>query len=108
MQTISTNDLNKKLENNENIHLIDVLQPDAFREGHLPGAENVPIGMDFEERIQQAVPDKSEEVVLYCASTDCPASEKAYQKMERLGYENIYDYEEGKAGWKEAGHALKS
>jgi rhodanese-related sulfurtransferase len=108
MQTIGRDDLKKKIDENGDFRLIEVLKPDAFNEGHLPGAENVPLGMDFEERIQQAVPDKATEVVLYCADTDCPASEKAYRKLDALGYHNIYDYEEGKAGWKEAGLPLES
>ena len=34
---------------------------------------------------------------------DCPASPKAGQRMEELGYQNVFDYEAGKQDWQEAG-----
>ena len=41
---------------------------------HLPDAINVPLASDFGEAIQQAVPDKSRTVIVYCWDEDCHAS----------------------------------
>lgn len=76
---------------------------ELFAKFHLPGAINVPLGDDFEERIQKAVPHRDREVVVYCYDDDCDASPKAAKKMEKLGYTKVLDYEGGKMDWKSAG-----
>lgn len=108
MQIIGRNELKEKLDRHDDFRLIEVLAPKDFHDAHLPGAENVPLSESFEERVRDAVPDKNAEVVLYCANTECPASEKAARRMEALGYEHVLDYEEGKAGWKDAGLPMAS
>ena len=47
--------------------LIDVRESDEWDAGHIPGARHVPRGY-LESRIEGAVPDRSADVVLYCAS----------------------------------------
>jgi rhodanese-related sulfurtransferase len=106
MQVISREELRGKLDNNASVALIEVLGPDQYEQGHLPGAMNVPIGDQFDEAIQQAVPDKDQEVVVYCASQECQASPKAARRMDELGYQHVRDYEAGKADWKTAGLSL--
>ena len=102
MKPITREELKKKVDNEENLTIIEVLAPEYFKKFHLPGAINVPVNGDFEQRIQQAVPDKSQPVVVYCASKQCQASPKAAKKMNELGYAEVYDYEEGKEDWQKA------
>ncbi|HEV7641379.1 MAG TPA: rhodanese-like domain-containing protein, partial [Gaiellaceae bacterium] len=45
---------------------IDVREADEWQEGHLPGAVHIPRGF-LESRVEGAAPDKSTEVVVYCA-----------------------------------------
>lgn len=108
MQIIDRETLQHKAQNNPNLVIVEVLGPDKYEEFHLPGAMNVPLGENFEETIQQAIPDKSKEVVVYCSDHDCNASPTAARKMDELGYEHVYDYSGGKKDWKEAGLPLKS
>ncbi len=103
METIDRRSLQEKIENNPNLKLVEVLDPEQYDDFHLPGAMNVPLESGFEESIQQAIPDKTSEVVVYCWDEDCDASPKAGRKMEKLGYEHVYHYEAGKKDWKEAG-----
>jgi rhodanese-related sulfurtransferase len=103
MQTIARGDLQTMLDNRSDVSLIEVLSEENFKRFHLPGAINVPIGEDFGDRIQQAVPEKDKPVVVYCANTECDASPKAAEQMDDLGYKAVYDYEAGKADWKAAG-----
>ena len=103
MKTLSRDELNEKLGNDFDGVIVEVLEPKYYRKFHLPGAINVPLGEDFEERIREAVPDKSKPVVVYCMDAECQASPKAAQRMEGLGYQQVYDYEAGKMDWKEAG-----
>src|SRR3954449_13603155 len=47
--------------------LIDVRESEEWDAGHIPGAKHVPRG-HLESRIEGAVRDRSQRVVLYCAS----------------------------------------
>ena len=53
------------------------------------------------------IPDKSGQIVVYCASADCQNSHIADESLRKLGYANVYAYSEGKKGWKEAGLPLE-
>lgn len=90
------------------VTVVEVLDETQFDKFHLPGAINVPVSGDFEEDIQEAVPDRTAPVVVYCKDEDCDASPQAAQRMEDLGYERVYDYEGGKMDWKEAGLPIES
>ena len=50
----------------QDIVLVDVREKHEWNEGHIPGALHVPKGF-LELQIEEAVPDKSKKVVLYCA-----------------------------------------
>ncbi len=106
MQTIQREEVKEKMS--AGAVLVDVLSADKFREYHIAGAINIPIGHGFNDRIQAAVPDKDQEVVLYCYDEECSASPKAGERMEELGYSNVYDYSAGKVDWKEAGLPVES
>lgn len=103
MKPISRDELKTKLDHKEDLVLVEVLGPDQYQKFHLPGAINVPVSDGFEQKIQQAVPDKDRQVVVYCFDKECTASPKAAHKMDELGYQTVYDYEEGKMDWKNAG-----
>ena len=107
MQAISREELKDRLANDA-ITLVEVLDPKFYRKFHLPGAINVPLGDDFDERIQQEVPDKDATVVVYCMDKDCQASPEAARRMDALGYKHVLDYEEGKVDWQEAGLPTES
>ncbi len=102
MKSINREALNERLAN-DGLTLVEVLAPEDYRKFHLPGALNVPLDEEFDERIQEAVPDKDQPVVVYCYDSECQASPKAAQRMEELGYRQVFDYEAGKVDWQEAG-----
>ncbi|MFB6190252.1 MAG: rhodanese-like domain-containing protein [Candidatus Nanohaloarchaea archaeon] len=102
VETVSTEELEELKENNEDFVLLDVLGEDHFEDGHIPGAVNIPL-----DRIAHEARDRFDEddtLVVYCKDTDCEASPKAAKKLEKLGFENVLDYEVGLKGWKEAGN----
>ena len=100
MKTLSRDEVRQK---SDEATVVEVLSEDDFSNFHLPGAINVPLGQNFEQRIQAAVPNKAQPVIVYCMDTECSASEKAAEKLDQLGYEQVYDYEAGKLDWKQAG-----
>jgi rhodanese-related sulfurtransferase len=103
MQRIEREQLKQMMDRGEPFTLVEVLAPEAFKNFHLPNAINVPIdASDFDDRIQTNAPNKAQPVVVYCADIDCNASPKAAQRLEELGYSQVYDYAAGKEDWKEA------
>jgi len=81
--------------------LVDVREQDEWDEGHLPGALHIPRG-NLESRIEQAVPDRSQPVLLYCAAGNRSAF--AAQTLEQLGYEHVSSLAGGYTDWKRNGY----
>ena len=105
---ITTDDLKKKIDTKENFSLLEVLGPETFAEFHIPTTKNVPVDDTFEEHVQQVVPDKNQTVVVYCRDIECHASEKAVRRMEALGYTNVFEFHNGKEGWKAKGLPIET
>jgi sulfur-carrier protein adenylyltransferase/sulfurtransferase len=80
--------------------LIDVREKDEWTEGFIPGARWIPRGF-LEQRIEDQVPEKSAEIVLYCAGGT--RSALSARSLEELGYTNVKSMAGGFSGWKRAG-----
>ena len=67
IDTISRDDLKGKMDRGEDFTLVETLAEVAYHHAHLPGAINLPpdrVG----QLAPQLLPDKSAEIVVYCAS----------------------------------------
>src|SRR3954447_16331126 len=84
--------------------IVDVREQHEFEESHLPGAVHVPRG-HLEQRIEGAAPDKSQHVVLYCASGNRSAL-AANTMQELLGYDNVESMRGGITLWKDRGYEV--
>lgn len=104
LTTISAEDLKAALESERPPILINTLPRAAHEAKHIPGSINVPV--DDIDQVDTLVPNKDEQIVVYCANADCEASPKAAQKLEERGYTNVVDFEDGYAGWRQAGYPL--
>jgi rhodanese-related sulfurtransferase len=63
--TISRDELKSKLDRREKIALVEALDPEEFRKGHLPGAVNMPMDR-VRELAPKLLPDKNADVIVYC------------------------------------------
>lgn len=104
---IDTPELQARLASRQPPRVAEILGPPYFATGHLPGAVNLPLE-GFGERAQRLLPDKDEEIVVYCASETCQNSDLAERKLRALGYGNVRVYKGGKAAWKAAGLSLET
>jgi len=86
------------------IAIIDVRESEEVARGLIPGAKHVPRG-HLESRIEGAVPDRSQHVVLYCASGN--RSALAAKTLEELGYENVESMTGGYTLWKDRGYQVE-
>src|SRR5919205_4166766 len=85
--------------------LIDVRESEEWDAGHIPGAKHVPRGY-LEQRIEAAAPDRSQRVVLYCASGNRSAL-AAHTLHELLGYEDVASMTGGITLWKDRGYEVE-
>lgn len=84
----------------------EVLPPSYWRSGHLPGAHSLPLE-DLESRAVELFPDRSQALVVYCASESCMSSHQAAERLARIGYTAVHVFTGGKAAWRDAGLSLE-
>jgi molybdopterin/thiamine biosynthesis adenylyltransferase len=89
----------------EGVAIIDVRESDEYATGHLPGAKHVPRSY-LETRIEGIVPDRSSQVILYCASGNRSAY-GARTLEQDLGYENVRSMTGGITLWKDRGYDVE-
>ncbi|HXI58116.1 MAG TPA: molybdopterin-synthase adenylyltransferase MoeB [Polyangia bacterium] len=80
--------------------LIDVREKDEWTEGFIPGARWIPRGF-LELRVEDQIPEKSSEIILYCAGGT--RSALAAESLATLGYTNVKSMAGGFSAWKRAG-----
>ena len=84
--------------------IVDVREQDEWDEGHLPGAIHIPRG-NLESRIETAVADRSQPIVVYCAAGNRSAF--AAKTLEELGYEDVVSLAGGFTDWKRNGFPIE-
>jgi sulfur-carrier protein adenylyltransferase/sulfurtransferase len=89
----------------DGVVIVDVRESDEWDAGHIPGAKFVTRG-HLESRIEGAAPDRSERVILYCASGNRSAL-AAKTLREQLGYEHVESMTGGYTLWKDRGYAVE-
>lgn len=107
VKEITREELEAKLDRGEEVVLVETLGPRYYEDAHLPGAINIP-HTEVDALAPQMLPDKSAQIVVYCSNRACQNSPQAARKLDALGYKNVYDYEEGKQDWAEAGLPTES
>jgi len=87
-------------DNAAGITVVDVRDPEEFKEGHIPGAINIPV-TTFAS--QSGALDKEKQIIVTCNSGG--RSYNAYRKLQKLGYPKIR--QALFADWQAAGLALE-
>jgi sulfur-carrier protein adenylyltransferase/sulfurtransferase len=88
-------------ERGEKINFLDVRESDEVEQGIVPGAHHLSRA-HFESRVEDVLPDKSSEVVVYCASG--VRSAFAARTLEELGYESVASMSGGFNRWRDLGY----
>src|SRR5215813_10950200 len=93
-------ELQARLKSGEPVAVIDVRDPDEYRDGHLEAATNISRGF-LEFRVGSAVSDASTPVVLYCQTG--LRSMLAAKALKDLGYSNVINLQGGYQKWAQTG-----
>ena len=100
---VSVEEVRTRINGGDVPTLVDVRDPDEYREGALPGA--IPISRGFLEfKVQDAFPDADTPLVLYCLSG--LRSLLAAKVLHDLGYRNVASMAGGVRRWKELHYPL--
>ena len=78
---ITPHELNEKLKDKRKFILVDVRQPEEFKNGHVPGAKLIPLG-ELSRRLDELPKDK--EIACICASGS--RSSSAARMLAKQGY----------------------
>ena len=65
--------------------LLDVRTPEEYREGHIPGSQNIPL--QSLDKTEQVIDNKDTPVFVYCYSGS--RSRQAVGFLEKMGYTNV-------------------
>ena len=102
-KVISAQELRKLRDAGEDFLLVNTLPTESFKETKLPGAVNIPQeDADFATKVEKEAGGKARTVVVYCANMQCDSSTQGAEKLVAAGFTDVYDFESGAQGWKQA------
>lgn len=90
----------ERLERGDDFTLLDIREQDEVANGAIRGAKHLSRA-HFESRVEDVLPDKNAEVVVYCAGG--VRSAFATRTLEELGYSNVHSMIGGFTRWKDLG-----
>ena len=99
--TLSAKELSEKLKTTKCPLVIDVRQPEEYRDAHIAGAKLMPLG-ELNKYMQELPKDR--EIVCVCASGN--RSSSATRQLVNAGYTAI-NMNGGMSGWQRAGLPVK-
>ena len=107
MNTLTAKQLKEMLDRKEDFLLINTLDEKDFAKTRIPGSINIPQSKEnFVQRVEEEAGQKDRTIVVYCASEQCESSPKGAKKLEDAGFSNVFDFEAGAEGWRQAGQGL--
>jgi rhodanese-related sulfurtransferase len=100
---IACEDVQRYREAGEDVVLIDLRPPEAFRSGHLPRARSLPLD---EVRRREAEIPRTGRVVLYARTPEEAAA--AYQALREAGHRNVMVLAGGLPAWIRLGYPVET
>ena len=106
VEEVDPSEVNRIVSNGNGIVLLDVRESDEWDAGHIPGAKHIPRGY-LESRVEGVVgSDRSQRVIIYCASGQRSAL-AANTLKQLLGYEDVASMNGGITLWKDRGYDVE-
>ena len=97
-------DLTKLLENNEDLIILDVREPDEFNAMHIKGSIGIPRGIletaiewNYDDTCPQLVQARDKTIIIVCRSGN--RSLLAALTMQMMGYQDVKSLQTGLRGW---------
>lgn len=104
VQEIPAAAVHDRLANGEAL-LLDVREPDEYRQGHLAGAINIPRGMlEFKISADPQLQKLSRPIIVYCKTSGRAAL--SVVAMQSMGFANVVSLAGGFDAWAAEGHPV--
>ncbi|MFA6296796.1 MAG: rhodanese-like domain-containing protein [Patescibacteria group bacterium] len=104
--TITASELKEKIDNQENIYILDVQSEQNYLTKHIPGSINIPYEQ-VEARIKE-IPNNKEIITTCTNDNTCKTSTKAAELLSSKGLKNVKSFKEGVTGWEEQNYPIIS
>jgi rhodanese-related sulfurtransferase len=98
MQDITVQELKHRLDAGENIHILDVREPDEYVAYNI-GAKLLPLGQVMSMQIDELEDWKDDEIVVHCHAGK--RSMQAAMMLETAGFTNVKNLAGGMVAWRE-------
>ena len=105
IREVTVEQTKERMEADPSVKLIDVREDNEWQAGHAASADHLGKGI-IERDIEEKVPDKSTELILYCGGGY--RSALAADVLQQMGYTNVYSMVGGWKAWKESGALIIS
>jgi rhodanese-related sulfurtransferase len=97
---VTVEEVRAKQQRKENFDLVDVREDSEWEQGRAEGAIHLGKGI-IERDIEQTIPQKNREIVLYCGGGY--RSALAADALQQMGYTNVHSMAGGIKGWRDLG-----
>ena len=97
---VTVDETRERMAANNGVRLIDVREDNEWQAAHAAGAEHLGKGI-IERDIEEKVPDKATEIILYCGGGF--RSALAADVLQKMGYRNVFSMAGGWKAWNESG-----
>ena len=104
VKSINSIELKKKLDDNENVTLIDCRELTEWNQGYIEKAKLIALS-EFPEKYKGTLNDPSAEIIIQCRSGK--RSMNACQFLKEQGFTNLTSLEGGIIGWQTEGYEIK-
>jgi len=98
METITVDEVKRRMDAGEKLHLVDVREPNENAEFNIGGIL-LPLGMIQRMQTDEIDDLKDEEVILYCRSGN--RSGRAAMFLETMGFTNTKNLSGGMLAWQD-------
>lgn len=98
MNTISPEELKKRIDSGEALNMVDVREPNEHAEFNI-GGKLVPLGNIRSMQVDELEDLKDKELICYCRSGN--RSGQACLLLESMGFNNVVNLTGGMMGWQE-------
>jgi rhodanese-related sulfurtransferase len=98
MENITAEELKKRIDGGESLHIVDVREPHEHEEFNIGGIL-IPLGDIRAMQVDEIEELKDDEVIVYCRSG--ARSGQAAMLLESMGFQNIKNLTGGMLGWQD-------
>lgn len=98
----------KALHDSGTAVFMDAREEEAYNDGHIPGAMNVPYDKlpKYYETITSTIAN-DQIIICYCWGPTCDFSDNLASELAMMGYKNVVVFKGGWDAWQEAGYPIE-